>query len=455
MPKRINGEEQPYIPFGIFKIRLPFVHYKFEMPEFWQGLLLCATCLGAIPIMTDVFGLSFEVALTMVIINGVLYNLHVLLGDPVVPGWITPAIPLTLAYLRQFEMGPQRVQAMIALQLLIGILFIIMGSSGLAKKIINWVPNSIKAGILLGAGVAAVTGEMSVTGRFNSFPIAIGFGTLLTFYLLFAPQFKSLKKSSTILGKIGKFGMVPAMIFALIIGVIVKELPAPVIQWEIFFPRFGEMFSQVSPFSVGFPTLDMFMAALPMVAVCYIIAFGDFITSSALINEADDVRKDEVIDFNSNRSNLISGVRNIVLALVSPYPTMAGPLWAAVTAALSERYKEGREQMDSIFGGFGTFRIATMIGVALMPIVSLLRPVLPVALSLTLLVQGFVCTRLAMQLADTNEEKGIAGVMGAVLAIRGAAWGLGVGLILHFILGNMKKKQVEKIEEEELETVNS
>ncbi len=82
---RKNGGEQPYIPAGIFKVRFPFIHYKWEWSE------MCATCLGAIPILTEVLGVSFELAWSMVIINGLLYSVHALLGDPVVPGWITPS----------------------------------------------------------------------------------------------------------------------------------------------------------------------------------------------------------------------------------------------------------------------------------------------------------------------------------------------------------------------------
>lgn len=442
--RRINGEEQPYIPFGIFKVRLPFIHYRIEMPEIWQGLLLCATCLGAIPIMTETLGLSFEVALTMVIINGLFYNLHVLLGDPVVPGWITPAIPLILGFLGRYEMGPERIHALIALQLLVGILFILMGITGFAGKIINWIPNAMKAGILLGAGVAAITGEMGVGGRFGKFPISIALGGLLSFYILFSAKFKEAKKNSNILAYLGKYGMVPAIIISLFIGVVVKEIPVPEIEWTIFIPRFGQVIKEVSPFGIGFPGLDIFISALPMMVVVYIIAFGDFITSKALINEANESRKDEKIDFNSNRSNLISGARNVIQSMLTPYATLCGPLWAAVTAAVSERYKEGRDQMDSVYGGFGSFRIASFIGVSLMPIVSLLKPVLPIALSLTLLVQGFVCTRIAMQYTETNEEKGLAGVMGAVLATKGAAWGLAVGLILYFLIGTGKKKESVK-----------
>jgi hypothetical protein len=434
MALREYGMEQPYIPFGPFKVRLPFIHYRWEWPEAIQALIMCATCLGAIPVLTDVLGVSFEIALTMVIINGILYNLHVLLGDPVVPGWITPAIPLTIAYLTQYPMGPERTQALIALQLLVGLLFLFMGMTGLAQKLISMVPDSIKAGILLGAGIAAVMGEVRPGGRFEQYPITILVGGLLAFYLLFSAKFKDLRKKSELLNNIAKYGMLPAIIIAIILGPFVKELPVPQVKFEIFLPRIGDLIREVTPFGIGFPSLKMFVAAIPMVLAAYIIAFGDFVTSKALITEADEVREDEKIDFNSDRSNLISGIRNVVQAFVSPYTQLCGPLWAAVTAAVSERYKDGREGMDSIFSGMGTFRIMTMVGVSLMPIVSLVRPVLPIALSLTLLVQGFVCTRIAMDMVKTNEQKGIAGVTGAVLAIKGAAWGLGLGIILYFLI---------------------
>ena len=166
----------------------------------------------------------------------------------------------------------------------------------------------------------------------------------------------------------------------------------------------------------------------------YIIAFGDFVTSGALLNEADRIRTDEIIEFNSNRSNLISGIRNFIEGILIPYIPLCGPLWAAVSAAVFERYKEGRDSMDSVYSGVGTFRLMTFISVAIVPIVSLLQPTLPVALSLTLLVQGYVCTRLAISICEKPIDMGIAGVMASIIAIKGAAWGLGVGIILVLLL---------------------
>jgi len=441
--KRANGTEQPYLAAGIFKIRLPFIHYKWEWSEAFQALLMCATCLGAIPILTEVLGVSFELAWSMVIINGLLYSVHSLLGDPVVPGWITPSIPLTIAFLNDYTLGVERIQALIALQLLVGILFIIMGLTGFAGKLIRIVPPSIKAGILLGAGFAAVMGEFKMGARFGQFPLSILVGGIISYYILFSNGFKALRKRNRVADFMGKYGMLPAILISIFLGPVFGELPVPNVEIGTFIkiPQIGKLFTEISPFGIGFPTISLFVSAIPMAIIGYIIAFGDFVTSEALIKQADEARNDEIIDFNSNRSNLISGFRNIVMALIAAYVTLCGPLWAAVTAAISERYKEGRGAMDSIFGGIGTFRWVTFIGVALVPIVSLVQPVLPVALSLTLLVQGYVCTRLAMNICENDSDRGIAGVMGAILAAKGAAWGFGVGILLYFLITDFSKNK--------------
>lgn len=448
---RKYGEEQPYIPLGIFKIRLPFIHYAWSIPEMAQALFMCATCLGAIPVLTEILGVSYDLALSMVIINGFGYTLHVLLGDPVVPGWVTPAIPVVTAFLvNGYEMGPDRTQALIAVQVCLGIIFIILGITGLGGKMIRIVPNSVKSGVLMGGGIAAIIGEFGATGRFNTYPISIGIGTLIAYFCLFSPVWANLRKNSKFFNAIGKYGMLPAILIALIIGPIVKEIAIPDVQfWPLIkIPEFGNLWNQLSPWVIGFPSISKWLAAIPTAIVVYIIAFGDFVTSEALIGSADEERQDEKIDFNADRSNLISGIRNVGMALTcAPYTQMCGPLWAAVTAAVAQRYKEGPEAMESIYSGLGTFRISSFVAVALIPISSLLAPVLPIALSMTLIVQGFICTQLAMKMSTTDIERGICGVMGAILAIRGAAWGLGIGILLFFLLYENKRAKKQPLEE--------
>ena len=136
--KRAN--ELPYIPLGPFQWRIPGIHYRVEYVEFFQGLILGATALSSIPYLTDNLGLPYELAWSCVIIEVFMYMLHGWLGDPVVPGWITPTLPFTLAYLNGFEKGPDRIQAMIALQLLVAFVFIFMGITKLADKFVNGVP---------------------------------------------------------------------------------------------------------------------------------------------------------------------------------------------------------------------------------------------------------------------------------------------------------------------------
>ncbi|MCD5401072.1 hypothetical protein LR013_00535 [candidate division NPL-UPA2 bacterium] len=427
---RKTGEEQPYIPLGPFKLRVPFVHFRWEWPEALQALLLCATCLGAIPVLTEYLGVSFEVALTMVIINGALYMLHFLLGDPVVPGWITPAIPLVMAFLTRYEMGPERVHAMIALQLMVAVLFLFFGSTGLASKIVKLIPDSVKAGVILGAGIAAIINVVEI--RFDDAPIIITIGTIIAFFILFSGGFKELSKRSNIFSQIAKYGMLPSIVFAVIFGPIVGELPMPQIEWGIASLHLGELLQGYTIFGLGFPPLRLFIDALPLLMAVYIIAFGDFVLAETVVGSTKEERKDEVIEFSSNRSNLISGIRNLVLAVISPYTQLAGPIWAAVTVSVAERYKSGRKSMDSIWGGVGTFRIMTFVGVLLMPIVSLVRPALSVALALTLVVQGFACAYISMATLKTNQQRGVAGFMAVILALAGAGWGLLAGIVLYF-----------------------
>jgi hypothetical protein len=229
--------------------------------------------------------------------------------------------------------------------------------------------------------------------------------------------------------------MVPAIIVALIVGVVVGEFSVPALEWKITPLRFGELFAQLSPFSIGFPSLKMVVDAIPLIIAIYIIAFGDFVFSQTVLNEADVVRRDEKIDYNPNRSNLICGFRNCVLGLFAPYPTNAGPLWAAMTVAVAERYKQGKQAMYSIWGGLGTFRIMTFLGLLIYPLVLLLRPALPTALAITLLVQAYACSYIALRaIKQEKTQLAVAVLSGVMLALRGSAWGLGTGIVLHLLI---------------------
>ena len=69
--KRADGAEQPFWACGPFKIRLPFVHYRWETAEMLQALIMFVVSLGMIPLLEKYLGLPYDVALAYVVVCGV------------------------------------------------------------------------------------------------------------------------------------------------------------------------------------------------------------------------------------------------------------------------------------------------------------------------------------------------------------------------------------------------
>lgn len=446
--KRSDGQEQPYISLGLFKLRIPFIHYKWEWPEAMQGMLLVAVAMGAIPALQETLGVSFEVALTMMVLNGILYVLHPTFGDPVFPGWITPALPLVLGYASGFAEGIDRIHAIISLQLLVGIIFTLMGITGIADKLIKHIPTTLRGGIILGAGIAALYDVVGPGGRMVGSEITVLVGALICSIVLFSWKFNKSKDKNKFLREIAKYGMIPGFIVAIIIGPLVGEIARPEIQMGLIPLKFRELIEGYTIFGVpGFPPIAYFIKGIPLAIAAYIVGFGNFVIAEVVLDDAHESRPDEKVDFNANRSNVISGIRNIIMGLVAPYAPLNGPIWAAGTISVVERYKQGKRSMDSIFGGMGSYAIAMALAGMALPIVTFLKPVLSVGLALTLIVQGYACTYISMDMLKTKEERGVAGIMAIFLAFRGASWGLIVGLVLHVAVCSKKSlfsnKEVE------------
>jgi len=266
-------------------------------------------------------------------------------------------------------------------------------------------------------------------------------GTLVAFTMMYSFRYTNLKNKMSIFAYIGKFGLLPGIVAALIIGVIVKELPMPVINLSdgifVTFP-FREMIANYTIFGIGLPSINHFIQALPMLFVAYLICFGDFITSEAILEDAGKAREDEKIDYNINRSNLIVGIRNMILGLFAPYAPLSGPIWVGGTVATCERYKQGKKEMSSIYGGMSSYIFFMALAAVFLPVVSLFRPALPVAMSITMMVTGWACGYIAMNMCKSREEQGIALITGIAIAFQSAAIGLAVGIVLHLFIGKPK-----------------
>ncbi len=433
--KREYGGIQPGIPLGPLTLRLPGIHYRFEIADYLQGLLMCTVCLAIIPVLTGKLGMSFEVALAIVVLNGTLYLTHVTFGDPVVPGWVTPAIPLLIVYCETFAPGLERMQALIAFELTFGLFCIFLGVSGLAKKFVSLIPNAVQSAILMGAGFAAVMlvfkpGEGLKSFDSNPWTIVICIG--IAFLILFSESFKQLRRKNKLLYYIGNLGMMPALALAIFVGPLLGELPWPTYDGNIFTrPDFATLFRDFTMMgAIPIPPLKMFLTGIPMVLSAYIVVFGDVIQSQALLDDAQKYRPDEKIDYNPNRSHIIFGARNVIMSILGPDISMCGPLWAAMQVVVCERYKHGPKAMESVSGGAGSFRWGTWTGYFLAPIVSTVKPILGVGLASTMLIQGYVSVRVGVMKSRSFNDLGIAGVAGAILATRGAAWGLAAALVL-------------------------
>ena len=443
---RIDGEEQPAIKLGMFRLRFPFLHAPWEFPEMIQAMVVFITGVSATAYLQDIFGLDFSVALAIVCVHELLYVLQNLVGDPIVGGWITPAIPLISTWLLGFSNTTERIQALVMLQLILGVLYLILGITGLAAKLVNKVPVSVKAGILLGAGFSAVIGKYGFMAAenggigFYQNPICFSVGVLAALFLLYSVGFskRKAKTKNKFILFIAKCGFVPALLLAYIAGLISGEIGTPVniLSDGILFnplPGLREVFRSFSLVAVGFPSLSTIGSAAVMAVVCYIISFGDIVTGTEFLEDTKNYRQDEKLEVNPNLTNICCGVRNVIQSLFCPTVTMSGPLWSAMMVTVCERYKTGKENMYSFFGGAITFNLMKWICCLILPLVALIRPILPLSMSLTLMIQAFGCFYVALGLCKNNVQRGVAGLIGGVLAITNPQTGLIVGIVVSFL----------------------
>ncbi|MBW2187519.1 MAG: xanthine/uracil/vitamin C permease [Deltaproteobacteria bacterium] len=431
---RTDGEEQPFWKCGPFKLRLPFVHYKLEAVEAVQALVLFVVGLAMIPWLQKHLGLPFEAALAYTFVCNFAWLIPTFLGVPFVPGWITAGIPIIIMNLSQYGPGPDAIKALVAIQIMVAAIFLILGITKLSSKIVNNIPTSIKAGILIGAGMAAFMGEIKVGGRLSQDPISIGIAAIICFYMLFSLSFLRLKQKYKIAATISKYGMVPAMLIAIAIGVAVGEFPAPNIEFGITRPDFALMW-QYLPWTIGFPEFEFYVNGFATAVAAYIIAFGDVIVGSSLVKNANEEdRPDEIIDACADRIHIATGIRNAIHALFAPYIGLAGPIYTAVTATVADRYRNGRKAMDSIYGGAGTFWLVGLLAMFMLPLVTFFKPFLPISLSLTMFVTGYLCLVDGFKEAKDPVQAGVACTMGVVLATHGAAYGIGIGILFHIML---------------------
>ncbi len=416
--KREYGAEQPYSA-GPLMLRLPFIHYRIEYQDFIQGIILCCVPLGITAAMTNVLGIPIEIAVLMVVINNFLYLLHLSFGDPSVSGWITAGIPLYISYLVGYSEGPERIKALIALQVLVGLIFIFLGISGVVKKVISHFPISMRAGIILGAGLSALQKILDPKEPYvSNMPISFGISGLLSFFILFSRRGMAYREKNGLLRWIASYGIAPGFVIGYAIGLVTGEISPPtgVFDQLIISMPAGEMLQNFSLIGLGFPTTAMWVSAISLAIVAYVLAFGDIIVLESLIAEADSARKDEKIPYRSVRNHVITGIRNVGEGICTPFLPLCGPQWTAAQAVVLNRYKYSTPKEEpSYWGGASSFFWGMSLAMVFHPIVQIIMPAISIGFGLTLLIQGYLCSYIAFSICQTNLQRGIAGIMAASL----------------------------------------
>lgn len=448
MIERASGTPQPGFRWGPFTMRLPGLHVGFEAPEFAQGILLsAATGLALVPVMTGAFGLTFHEAVSMAFFHALLItSAPLLFGEPFATGWITPALPfvLTLVLGDRFPTPDEKFQAMVAMSLDLAIILLVLGLTGLGRRVIDSIPKALKAAIILGAAIAALKRVFLDDAPDNLFvmPISMGLAIGISLLLAFSVPVRTLRARSPAFSWFVSLGLLPGLVIGGIVGILAGELVyvvdgQSVLQGGFVIPPVGALIEKASPFGVGFPALSLMLDPdiVSLAFIGYVILFGDMITGIAIIEDGARRRPDEKVEIDVTRTHLSTGIRNAVMGLFVPFYPTQGILWTGVHVIIVNRWAEGRKAMDSLFTGIASYYMwGVPILYLFLPLTTALRPMLPIALALTLVLTGFACAYVSMEMVRGRTGRGTAMLGGTALALFSPWVGLSIAVLAVLLL---------------------
>lgn len=437
LKKRKYGEEQPYIPLGIFKLRLPFVHVKLMPSIMCIGFFVVALNVTSVVWMEQcVPGLLYEEYIAMMLTFDMMITVMVMLGNPTYSGYITPGIPLVIAYVTSYSSADDKIYAITAVAIELTLMFLILGITGLAKKMMDKIPDWFKGGILYGACFSALIAVFSPTGSLSGKFCCGAAGCAAVLFCTYSLRINKIKAKHKPIATICTQAIIVGFVVACVVALFTGEIQFERIEWGFnsLIPL-GSAMAKASVWTHGFPPMSIMLAALPTAFVEYVIAFGDFVLADSLFEECREARDDEYIDYNANLSSIQHGIRNAFMALTVPSPTMGGPVWAGGCISMVELYKQGRGHMDSIYDGMLSLILGPTLCNFLKPCSSFFKPLGTLGSSLLYAVQGFSMGAVANSYVIGKVETGIAISMAIAMNMQSNLIGLVVGVVAWIILG--------------------
>jgi len=433
---------------GLFNVHLPIIHLRIEWSLFIQGLIVSlSTALALVPLLTISFGLSFEEAISMAMIHMLLVTSHIMVfGEPLAAGWITPALPFVLVLIASgYDSPTEKFQMMTALSLDFAALTFFMSITKLGKKFCDFIPNAFKAAIILGAALSAYKRIFyDDAATYASMPITFSLAMLACFIIFYLPAFQTLKQKSKVCAKIASLGLLPAFIVAGVFGWLANELSFS-IEMGFLIPPVGDLWSKVSPFAIGFPPLEYFITGLPIAFMAYLVLFGDMLTGSELIREKQSYRPDDPIEMDINKTHLVVSIRNFLMAILAPFFPTQGVLWAGAQVLVLDRWVEGKDKVESLLSGISAFYYYGIpVMFFILPVLTFLRPFMPLALMLTLFLTAVACSKLAFNMTKGHKEKAIMLIIALLLVFFDPWVGLVVGCSFYLLSGTTKKLWIKR-----------
>jgi len=412
-------------------------------------VVAAATGFGLIPILTGYFGLTFDEAVAASLVYGTLISFSWnLFGDPYAPGWITPALPFVLAFVvyGEIDTPTERFRAMAALSFDLAAILFLFGVTGLGAWIMRHMPRALKGGIIMGAAIAAFLSVMNLEQSDNNFvlqPVATTVAVVVCLVMTFSLPFKRLIVRYRFVAILASLGLLPGFIAGGLVGPFAGEVDYN-IEWGILWPPLDSLWQKASPFAIGFPDVALYLECLPLAFIAYIILFGDMITGDEVIREAQKARPDEAIDVNPTRLHYSVGLRNLVMGFIAPFFPTQGALWTGVHVIIVQRWRQGRQEMDSLFDGISAYYIYSLPFVYMfLPLVTGLKPLMGIALILTLVLTAFACAYVALAMVKNHIEEGVVLLTGTALAVFEPWQGLLVGLFASLLLLGYEKPESE------------
>ena len=415
------------------RLQLPTLEWR----ELLQGTIVSGTTgLALVPLLQSAFGLEFSEAVTCSIIHSLLLCTSFLFfGINLAPGWITPVLPLVLAFvLGTYDSPTERFQAMTALSINFFVLTFFLGITGLGQKLFNWMPRALKGGIVIGAAMAAFKRVfLDDIETFLAAPVATSVALVVCFLLLFSQPVLRFREKYKIIDGLANLGLLPCLIFAGVVGWWLGELQFT-ISWGFFAPEFSSLWEKSSPYYIGWPTLDMYMQGIPLSLVAYTMLFGDIVTGDEITKSAQHTRPDNQIQLNLKRVHTSVAARNLLMAVSAPFFSSQGVLWAGVQVVVVQRWKRGSDKMASLMSGIGSYYIGAPLVFFLLPALSLLTPLMDIALSMTLVITGYACAYVAMEIPKNATERGVVFVTGMAMVLFEPWLALSIGLAMNVLL---------------------